>query len=709
MLTVSQETKSRFWNSGKKKLTVSFPELGRTLTDAEIIDESFSLLEVIESGSYLTFTGCYSSQMGITLTGISDSFKGEQISVSIRTDDLEPIPLFKGVVDQQNIKDYDRGRCELVAFDDLYTKGQIDIADWYNSLDFPVTLYEYRTSLFEYLDIQSVNTSLVNDTFEIFKQYAPVTMKALDSIKSICQINGVFGIINRNGIFEYRSLEPQIAGREYEPVRFYRNIDYKRYSVKPITKVIVRQSDSESGGQYGTEGNTYIVQGNMFTLNVEEEDLGLLAQKIYGKVSGLSYIPAEADHYGMPWVEVGDSVTYRIFDPEATRQQGHNVYVPMTFYVFERTLTGIAALEDNFASRGEELQSVFISSLNAKIDTLLKEVESTMGRLNDYYLDYVIFSNQNTVEIRDGETGLVAETDYAAKKGTQIMLHMEYLLKTETTEVETDGYYEENDLKITVSFYWDHAEIESRHPVETYRDGEHILTLTYNLIAQDELAHNWRVYMSCKGGGVVVPSFMALNTMSGQGLIGDVWDGAVKASDDFAETGFTMIVSSLNDSASVSFRMPMERTAGDSVSATMFSNVLESLTDSIQTAKLHRFDVPYSDDVVEKINVYSSGTTWLATGEGSGSVTTPDCPVSGIQRITSTHSGGVRYLISFDSARSWHRYSDGWEESSDGMTEETMQSITSSQYALMLSGRIMVRALLDGAETLTDIQIYSEV
>ena len=137
-----------------------------------------------------------------------------------------------------------------------------------------------------------METELPNDGITIQKQYEPNTLQALSVIKAVCQINGAFGIINRNGQFEYRILgaieepgaypsETLFPGPDVFPglaqssggynevaatdFAFYRKVDYEEYSVKPVDKLTIRQTENDAGVTYGTGTNNYIIQGNMFT------------------------------------------------------------------------------------------------------------------------------------------------------------------------------------------------------------------------------------------------------------------------------------------------------------------------------------------------------------------------------------------------------------------------------------------------------------
>lgn len=82
--------------------------------------------------------------------------------------------------------------------------------------------------------------------------------------------------------------------------------------------------------------------------------------------------------------------------------------------------------------------------------------------------------------------------------------------------------------------------------------------------------------------------------------------------------------------------------------------------------------------------------------------------------MTSKRSGDdVAYIVSFDGGTTWWTYADSWTEpdyTQDvyGMFEGTMRSISEAAWGRKLNGSIMVRAILTGSATVTDIQIYTE-
>lgn len=404
-MVVSEEIKKAYKSdSVHKNVVLHFPNLGLTVPHAQIYAESLHLKESILEKNSIEFVGCISSMFSIQVYGVSDNLKGQKIEVSISTDDTEPIPLFNGIVDSA-VMQTNRNYKKITAYDELYTKGNIDVSTWYNSLTFPITLKEFRDSLFEYIGITQVERSLPNDDISISKQYDPKSLKALNVIKALCQINGAFGIMNREGNFEYRILASSIISVPYpslllfpsknlfpasptiamavaertaseveaENFSFYKKVDYEEYEVKPVDKITIRQSENDAGITYGSGKNNYIIQGNMFTYGLDNETLATIAARIYENVQGVSYHPFTSENNGLPYVECGvDAVSYYMKDFTGESEDG--TYI-QNFYVFNRELKGIQNLRDSYGAKGEEYQTEFITDLQTRIDVIKQDVK----------------------------------------------------------------------------------------------------------------------------------------------------------------------------------------------------------------------------------------------------------------------------------------------------------------------------------------------
>ncbi len=203
-MQVSEETRKAYaLGESVKTMRIFFPDINLTIKNNAIHSETMVLKESLMEGSNVEFVGCIASSFEVTVHGVLAELKNQRIEVYLRADNTEEIPLFHGIVNSakmQTNKNYKK----IVAYDELPTRGSIDVAGWYKGLSFPISLQDLRNNLFSYIGIVQDEQILPNDGVIIDRQYAPNTLQALSVIKAICQINGAFGIINRKNKFEYR-------------------------------------------------------------------------------------------------------------------------------------------------------------------------------------------------------------------------------------------------------------------------------------------------------------------------------------------------------------------------------------------------------------------------------------------------------------------------------------------------------------------------
>lgn len=434
MLKVSDTVKTAYTKeTADRHLVVSFPEIGTnglTLQHSQIKTESMQLIESILDQDSIEFIGCISSQFKLTIDSIPQKLKSKKIVVSVYTDDTasEPVKLFTGTVDSDERTGNKRSK-EIIAYDALYSLTDYDVTDWFKTqvtlleAGKTVTIKQFRTRLFQHLGITQKKATLANDSFSIKKLRNLVQgddteeadteeeekIYALDLIKAICQINGVFGIIGRDGKFVYRRLGvdnendegaypgvdesgglylPFIPGVESidtltDATHYasYRSVSYEDYDVKGIQRVYVRQDENSRAGYAGSgKKYRYFVQGNRFTLGTTKAERNGIAECIYLKVKGVTYTPFTASCIGLPYLEVGDPVSFYVYDFEESDKQGKDVYTLKSFYVLSRTLKGIQSMTDTLSAQGEEAQRRFVSDLGVREDVSTAELKEQVDK-----------------------------------------------------------------------------------------------------------------------------------------------------------------------------------------------------------------------------------------------------------------------------------------------------------------------------------------
>lgn len=416
MLKVSNKVKQAYFaESGNKHLIVSFPEINLTLDHSQIKKESMEIKEAILDQESIEFVGCIASQFKLQISSIKKKLKGKKIEVSIYTDSTsdKPVELFSGIVDSDERTGNKRSK-EIIAYDMMYSLADEDVTSWFRTqvaylkMGKKLTVKKFRNELFAFIGLAQKKRTLANDSLSI-KQLVNMVddneedadeeeqekIYALDLIKAICQINGVFGIINRNGEMDYRRLgvededdgaypgvDPNglylpfvpgigvtdiITDSTFHPS--YKSVTYEDYDVHGITKVYVRQSEDTKAGYAGSDKKyKYIVQGNRFTLGTTKEEKREIATAILNKVQGVTYTPYTAECTGLPFLEVGDPVQFCVYDFEESDRQKKDVFVLKSFYVLSRTLKGIQSLTDTLTAQGEEKQRRFVSDLGVRED-----------------------------------------------------------------------------------------------------------------------------------------------------------------------------------------------------------------------------------------------------------------------------------------------------------------------------------------------------
>lgn len=394
MISVSDYTKQLFMqDNSHKRIRVFFRDIGLYYLNENIVNESLKLTESILDREDVEFIGCISSCLQITLFNVPNSVKGERVEVFVQVNNQPEIKLFTGVVDSV-VMQSDRNFKKITAYDSLYEASQKDVAEWYDNLSFPITLGTLRQSLCNYIGLAQASQTLPNDGLSLTRQFENSQMPAIDVLKSICQINGAFGVVNRDGLFEYRYIrEPQYMAYPSSPIAypgllypatlgsttgayevdFYESLEFEEYTVQPVDKIQIRDNENDVGIEVGTGTNKYIIQANMFAYGLEDATKISLANNILAELDNVTFRPCKIKNYGLPFIEVGDVLQY---------------YVPskgqlMNFVVMDREISGIQLLRDTYTARGNEEQSEFITDVQAQLDAI--KMGGGGGDMSDYY------------------------------------------------------------------------------------------------------------------------------------------------------------------------------------------------------------------------------------------------------------------------------------------------------------------------------------
>lgn len=409
-------------SASKKEITIETEDKSVKITNSEIHFEQFELKEILCDDDYLTFGQCNASQLKFKISNVFTSMIGKQINVSAVINGHADTPFIFGKYRVVSDKPTDDKRYRNVtAYDALYDVGEANVASWYNSLTFPLTLKAFRNSFFAYFGIEQVETTLVNDDMEVAETIKPSELSGQTVMEAICSINGCFGHINHDGKFEYvflkeiisglyphKGLYPQKGlyprkGSEKEKVTGgkYKSVKYEDFVCQKVTKVQIRQSENDIGAVYPdteiTENdNSYILQDNFLVYGMTADALETVARNLYEVIKVVKYRPYNCEKIGNPCLSLGEAV---------------NVYTAKEIiesYVLSRTYKGIQQPTDTISASGkspkysEQVNGInkSIIQLRGKTNELERNVEETRSEIKDVEngLDTKITQNAGKIE-----------------------------------------------------------------------------------------------------------------------------------------------------------------------------------------------------------------------------------------------------------------------------------------------------------------------
>lgn len=355
----------------------------KEITNDILYSEAFKIEESLCSENQLKFGCCEASQLYFKIANVTGSMKGLWLTVTqtLNGDIQTPFRFGKYKV-FSDVPSADRNYREVIAYDVMYDIATADVTEWYHNLEFPMTQKAFRDSFFNYLGVTQQSISLIHDGMTIEKTITAEIISGKEIICSICELNGVFGHINRDDNFEYISLNSNNSPIEIE-TKYIKSGEYEDFYTETITKIQIRQEENDIGSIYGEGDNCYIVEDNFLVYGKSSEELDSICQKLFNKIVNISYRPFKGVIRGNPCYMVGDYI----------RLQTRNAAIKS--FILERTITGIHSLMDDLRANGVIKYSEDINAYN-------KEIIRLKGKTN--VLKRTI--DETRSEITNMETGL---------------------------------------------------------------------------------------------------------------------------------------------------------------------------------------------------------------------------------------------------------------------------------------------------------------
>lgn len=446
---INSSLKEKYWDSGTdKQMVISIVGTNQKIDNSMLEVGTFALEESLCSESELKFGSCEANSVKFTARNTAGSITGKTISIEETIDgDSEnsmPYGTFKVASD---VPTADRTKRQITAYDAMYDIINADVKAWYAGLSFPMTLKAFRDSFFAHLGIEQAVATLPNDSMTVNKTLVAtqtddssvVTEESAISgktvVTAICEINGCFGNINRNGKFEYVFLKaitsalypaedlfpadnvfPSDANTE-SMTGHYITFDYEDFKSKAITQLEIKTSDDNAGAIVGTAGNNYSITGNFLVSDKTGAELEQIANNLLPVMKQAVYTPIKScTCVGNPCLTLGEPIRFN-----TTREI-------VETYLLQRTLTGVQSKRDSISAQGTQTHSAKVNSIRDTIESVERRTGKLERNADHLQSTYEDLEEQTNTKFEQTAKSISAEVNRAQKAEGQLDASLELKL-----------------------------------------------------------------------------------------------------------------------------------------------------------------------------------------------------------------------------------------------------------------------------------------
>lgn len=220
---------------------------------------------------------------------------------------------------------------KVTAYDNI-AKLDIDVADWLNSLNFPITIEAFANSLAAKCGLTFKNVPPINGDYPI-QAFTANSSTGRDLMKMVAQATGCFIRAAANGELEYAwyvtNSELLIATNKAKSLRFYKTaydkenkilrdrqvvklrtadvvyqpestpyfsgqLTFSDFTVTAIDKVQVKQSDDDVGVIYPADAvgtNALVISANKLLVTDSDATLRPYVKNLYDRLNNMVYVP----------------------------------------------------------------------------------------------------------------------------------------------------------------------------------------------------------------------------------------------------------------------------------------------------------------------------------------------------------------------------------------------------------------------------------
>ena len=268
------------------------------------------------------------------------------------------------------------------------------------------------TNFREYMDHCDTNGSGIQATIKIPREeqekLRETQISALTVLQAFCQINGVFGQFNGEGVFEYIKLDTSNPDEILED--YQQEVGYSDIAMPNITGVVIFDKTSEeySADQVHTEygdvkngkkgsalayypddrtkidgddAHVFTIEDNFLMNSLSQTDAIGIAKNLYDRIKNLDIRNCSLDIKAMPWFKCGETICY--YAPtEDTLYPSEDLYPSENLYPSGEQKITTVIMSYDISNTG-----LFKGSITCEVE----DISSSVASLNEIISSEIFF------------------------------------------------------------------------------------------------------------------------------------------------------------------------------------------------------------------------------------------------------------------------------------------------------------------------------
>ena len=526
--------------------------------------------------------GVYIGQMSCSFIGIDipeNEWKGKEISLSVKINDTQTIPLHKYYVDEASktkgimaVKCYDG----MTRFDKSVS---VDVGAYGSVYEWLTLACSSCDSTFGMTQQQVEALPNGNQSFYLEEMGDIETWRDIIFWLSVKVVG--FATMDRNGNLILCTYHLEVDDTLDANIRY--NTSSYGDEIVSFSGISVYVSSEEKNYYYHNEPDSgYTLNlGNDPFMQVTKAQREVYINNMLSAIGNIAYCPCDVTiPFGIQY-DLGDVLQFPNGQGSSTKK--------FCIMAYEWTYYG-----------GFRIHSIAsVKNSKSKTDKNLQGLLSSVGRN-----EFTSYEQKNVgrIVIGDNEEERLILARIASQSSTKAQIHIEVNLESvaNTPSAEFEDFADiweaisETAVKGIVT-YLINSEEDELHPTETWIDGDHVLHLMYILPLEANSVNIFEVYMRSVGGTITIEQGGVWFYASGSGLVGDgKWDGKVNIQAAAADWQMIEIAyfAPATESLTIAPQVPTGGTFSDTAAAWNLGSLTFAALNDSASVVLHSDSVP---------------------------------------------------------------------------------------------------------------------